>query len=141
LFTHKGDRNVVRKIIVNPPTVAPPLYGYYSNSVKVTAGPLLFITGLLGLDVQGRLIGADNAAAQTEQIFVNLKAILAASGATLEDVVQATVYLTDIEDMTAIRPVRARHFPKDGPASVLVAVSGLAFENAKIEMDAIAVVP
>jgi 2-iminobutanoate/2-iminopropanoate deaminase len=132
---------VVRKIIVNPSTVAAPQYGYYSNSVKVTAGPLLFITGLLGLDLEGRLVGADSAAAQTEQVFVNLKAILAASSATLEDVVQATVYLTNIEDMTAIRPVRAKYFPKDGPASVLVAVSRLAFENAKIEMDAIAVVP
>jgi reactive intermediate/imine deaminase len=132
---------VARKIIVNPPTVAAPQFGYYSNSVKVIAGPLLFITGLLGLDLEGRLVGADSAAAQTEQIFVNLKAILAASGATLEDVVQATVYLTNIKDMTAIRPIRAKYFPKEGPASVLVAVAGLAFDDAKIEMDAIAVVP
>ena len=125
--------------VVNPETVAKPVRGYYSNSLRVSAGPLLFISGQLGIDRDGRFVGP-GAAAQMEQIFSNLQSILEASGATLASIVQCTLYLTDITDVSVIAPVRLKYFPKDGPASALVQVSALAYPEAKIEMDAIAAI-
>ena len=84
-----------RKRAINPKEVAPPLKGHYSNSVKVTAGPLLFIAGQISIEAQGRLVGAGDLRAQATQVLENIRAMLRANGAEMEDVVSVTVYVTD----------------------------------------------
>jgi endoribonuclease L-PSP len=69
-----------RKRAINPKEVAPPLKGHYSNSVKVTAGPLLFIAGQISIEAQGRLVGAGDLCAQATQVLENIRAILRANG-------------------------------------------------------------
>ena len=130
-----------RRQSVNPPGVAAPIRGYYSNSVRVSAGPLLFVAGQIPLDVDGNLVGKGDVAAQAEQVLKNIKAIVEASGATLADVIKVTVYVTDIGAHDRIAPISTRYFPKDGPASVLVQVARLVEPEILIEMDAIAAVP
>jgi reactive intermediate/imine deaminase len=130
-----------RKRAINPPSVAPPLKGHYSNSVRVTAGPLLFIAGQIAIEAQGRVVGAGDLRAQTVQVLENIRAILRANGADMEDVVNVTVYVTDIRAFHDIADIRLKYFPKDGPASTLVEVSRLALPEVLIEMSAIAVVP
>src|SRR5438094_5504211 len=112
-----------RKVAINPKEVAPPLKGHYSNSVRVTAGPLLFIAGQISIDAQGHIVGAGNLRAQATQVLENIRAILRANGADMEDVVNVTVYVTDISAFHDIADIRLRYFPKDGPASAIVEVS------------------
>ncbi len=126
---------------MNPPQVAPPIRPYYSNCVKVTAGPLLFISGQVGFDRKGRLAGKRDAKAQTAQALENIKAILKANGASMADVIKVTVFVTDMRHFEDIAAVRMRYFPKNGPASTIVEVSKLALPGLLIEIEAVAVVP
>src|SRR5579862_2334076 len=76
-----STRSSGRKIALNPPGVAKPIRGYYSNSVRVAAGPLLFIAGQVALDAEGRVVGKGDVRAQTVQVLENMRAILGAHGA------------------------------------------------------------
>jgi len=129
-----------RKTATNPPAVAAPIRGYYSNAVRVTAGPLLFVAGQVGVDRTGAVVGKDSAAAQAEQALKNIQDILAASDATMNDVVKVTVYVTDMKYLDEITPVRMKFFPANGPASVIVEVSRIAIPDLKVEIDAVAAV-
>ncbi len=131
--------NASRKTASNPPGVPSPIRGYYSNCVKVSAGPLLFVAGQVGMDVNGTI--PKDAGAQCELTLKNIETILAAHGATLADVVKVTVYVTDMKFLDEITPARLKAFPKDGPASAIVQVAGLAFPELKVEIEAVAVAP
>lgn len=130
-----------RKRAINPPGVAAPLKGYYSNSVRVTAGPLIFVAGQIALDSEGRLVGKDDLRAQAVQVLENIQTILRANGAAMSDVVKVTVYVTNMRAFNDIADIRMKYFPKAGPASVIVEVSRLALPDLLIEIEAIAVVP
>jgi enamine deaminase RidA (YjgF/YER057c/UK114 family) len=93
------------------------------------------------VDGAGRLFGGDDVVAQARQVFSNLGAVLAAGGATFADVVKVTVFLTDIDDRARINVVRQEAFGEARPASTLVEIAALAIPGARIEVDAVAVVP
>jgi 2-iminobutanoate/2-iminopropanoate deaminase len=120
---------------IRVPALAEPM-SHYTDAVR--AGDLLFVSGCLGVDGDGRLVGAD-VVTQSRQVLANVGAILAAAGATFADVVRVTVYLTDIADRVRINPVREEVFGDVRPASTLVEVSALALPGAKVEIDAVAV--
>jgi 2-iminobutanoate/2-iminopropanoate deaminase len=131
--------NRSRKVASNPPGVPAPIRGYYSNCVRVSAGPLLFVAGQVGIDANGAT--PKDAAAQCEQALKNIEVILRANGATMADVVKVTVYVTDMKYLDEITPARLRYFPKDGPASAIVQVGALAYPPLKVEIEAVAVAP
>jgi 2-iminobutanoate/2-iminopropanoate deaminase len=112
---------------------------HYTDAVR--AGDLLFVSGCVPVDGEGLLIGGDDVVAQARQVLENVGAVLAAAGATFADVVKVTVYLTDIADRAAINPVRQEIFGESRPASTLVEVSALAIPGAKLEIDAVALIP
>ena len=124
-----------RREEIRVPGLAEPI-SHYTDAVR--AGDLLFVSGFVPVDREGRLVGGDDVVAQTRQVFANLAAVLAAAGATFADVVKVTVYLTDIEDRARINPVRQEVFRDTRPASTLVEVSALATPGAKVEIDAVA---
>ncbi len=128
-----------RKVASNPPGVPAPIRGYYSNCVRVPSGPLLFVAGQVGMDVNGKI--PVSAAEQCELALKNIETILEGEGATLADVVNVTVYVTDMRYLDEITPARLKAFPKDGPASAIVQVAGLAFPELKVEIEAVAVAP
>jgi reactive intermediate/imine deaminase len=107
----------------------------------VLAGDLLFVSGVVAVDGEGRLVGGEDVVAQARQVFANMRAVLAAAGCGFEDVVKVTVFLTDIDDRPKINPVRQEVFGLARPASTLVEVARLAVDGAKIEVEAIAVTP
>ena len=109
-----------RKQALNPDAVAAPLKPYYSNAVRSDAGPLLWISGQVALDRDGKLVGEGDLCAQAVQVLDNIKAILTDADATMDDIVKVTVYVTDIAAFNDIADIRSRYFPKDGPASGLV---------------------
>ncbi len=112
---------------------------HYTDAV--VAGELLFISGLLGVDGQGELVGADDVVAQTRQVFENMRAVLDDAGCGFEDIVKVTVYLTDVDDRPKINPVRQEVFGDARPASTLVEVSRFAIPGAKVEIEAVALIP
>jgi reactive intermediate/imine deaminase len=124
---------------IDVPGQAAPI-SHYAHAVRAE-GPLLFVSGIVPVDGDGRLVGGDDVVEQTRAVFANLAQILAAGGAEPADVVKVTVFLTDIADRPRINPVRQEAFGAARPASTLVEVSGLAVPGAKIEIEAIAVVP
>jgi 2-iminobutanoate/2-iminopropanoate deaminase len=123
---------------IRVPELAEPI-SHYTDAVR--AGDLLFVSGFVPVDGEGHLVGGDDVAVQTRQVFANLGAVLAAAGTTFADVVKVTVYLTDIADRVCINPVRQEFFGETRPASTLVEVSALAVLGAKLEIEAVALVP
>jgi 2-iminobutanoate/2-iminopropanoate deaminase len=112
---------------------------HYADAVR--AGDLLFVSGVVAVDGEGKLVGGDDVVAQAEKVFESIGAILAAAGASAQDVVKVTLFVTDIDDRPKINPVRQRFFGETRPASTLVEISKLAIPGAKIEVEAVAVLP
>ena len=125
---------MTRRTEIRVPALAEPV-SHYTDAVR--AGDLVFLSGFVPVDGDGRLVGGDDVVAQVRQVFANLAAVLDAAGATFADVVKVTVYLTDIADRAAINPVRQEVFGAARPASTLVEVSALVTPGAKVEIDAV----
>ena len=124
----------------NPASVAAPLKPHYSNSIRVEGGPLLFISGQVALDKQSKLVGKGDIRAQATQVLENIKAIIEANGGTMNNIVQVTVYVRDIDAFNSISDIRESYFPNDGPASAIVEVSALAWPEFLIEIAAVATI-
>jgi 2-iminobutanoate/2-iminopropanoate deaminase len=111
---------------------------HYTDAVL--AGDLLFVSGCVPVDADGRLVGGEDVVAQARQTFTNVGAVLAAGGSSFADVVKVTIFLTDVADRPTINPIRQEFFGDARPASTLVEVSRVAIPGAKIEVEAVALV-
>ena len=122
---------------INPPTLAPPT-GY----THVTIGPdgrTVHIAGQVAMDSTGALVGAGNFTAQVERAFENVRLALAAVGATFDDVLKMTTYVTDASRVAEFRAVRNRVLrPAQVPANTFVQVGALARPEWMIEIEAVA---
>jgi 2-iminobutanoate/2-iminopropanoate deaminase len=115
---------------------APKAIGPYSQAV--VADNVVYTAGQVALDpTSGELVGT-SVAEQTEQVLKNIAAVLAASGASLGQVVKTTVYLADMADFSAMNEVYARHFGGHRPARSTIQAAGLP-KGARVEIDAVAV--
>ena len=111
-----------------------PSVGPFSAAVK--AGNTIYVSGQVALDPKtGKLIAGD-VAAQTEQIFKNLGAVLEAAGKSFADVSRVGVYLTSMGDFAAMNAVFAKHFEAPYPARTTIGVAALPL-GASVEMDLI----
>jgi reactive intermediate/imine deaminase len=124
---------------LNPPTLSTPTG--YTHVVQVRGGRTIYIAGQVALDKSGNVVGKGDFAAQTTQVFENLKSALAAGGATFDNLVKVTTFVTDLSQMQTLRSIRARYYGKNAPASTLVQITKLASDDLMIEIEAIAVVP
>lgn len=123
---------------MNVPGMTPPIG--YSYAVKKTGQPV-FIAGQVAIDGAGCVVGEGDADAQTEQVFQNLRRVVAACGGTMNDVVKINVYVTDAKYRPAIAAARNRHFaPGQMPASTYVVVSALAIPQLLVEVEAVAII-
>ena len=118
--------------------LAEPL-SHYTHAVR--AGDLLFVSGCIPVDSEGHLVGGDDVVAQARQVLENVGAALTAARASFADVAKVTIYLTDVDDRERIDPVRREFFGDARPASTLVEVSRLAIPGARIEVEAVAILP
>jgi reactive intermediate/imine deaminase len=112
---------------------------HYTDAVR--AGDTIWISGMLGVDSAGTIVGGADAVAQAEQVFRNLAVVLDHAGADFGDVVKVVVYLIDIEHRVPINAVRQRYFGAARPASTLIEVSALAVPGALVEIDAVVYAP
>lgn len=124
---------------INPPSLSTPTG--YTHVVEVVRGKTIYIAGQVALDKSGNVVGKGDFAAQATQVFENLKAALAAAGATFDHLVKVTTFVTDMSHIAALRTIRGKYYRKNAPASTLVQIGKLAHEDLMIEIEAIAVVP
>jgi len=136
-FAQSSRRQGIRYL--NPPSLSMPTG--YSHVVEVNSGRTIYIAGQVALDKSGNVVGKGDFAAQTNQVFENLKLALASVGATFDNVVKINTYVTDMSKVQTLRDIRAKYYGKSAPASTLVQVGKLAREELMIEIEAIAVVP
>lgn len=120
----------------SPASVAAPS-GPYSHAVEIPANArVLHLAGQVGVAPDGK-VPADFDG-QATQCWKNIKAILAAAGMGVEDLVKCTHFLTRAEDVAAYGKVRARELGEARPASTLLVISALARPGLLVEVEAIA---
>lgn len=128
---------MTRKIICTDQAPAP--VGPYNQAIAAT-GQMLFVAGQIPLDPQSGAIVGEDVSQQTQQVLTNLKAVLTAAGATLEDVVKTTVFLADMNDFPAMNAVYAEFFAEEtAPARACVEVARLP-KDVRVEIDCIAAI-
>jgi len=108
----------------------------YSHVVR--AGDLVVVSGQVALDEKGGVVGPDDAVAQASQAFENLRRTLTAAGASFDDVVKLTIFVTDPAIRPAVSELRNSLFAEPRPASTYLIVAGLADPSLLIEVEALA---
>jgi 2-iminobutanoate/2-iminopropanoate deaminase len=107
----------------------------------VRAGRIVFVSGCVATDGQGRVVGGNDVVAQARQVHENIKRCLAAAGATFGDICKVTVFLRNINDREKVNAIRREYFGAHRPASTLVEISRLVRDDYLIEIEATAVLP
>ncbi|HEX6469758.1 MAG TPA: RidA family protein [Streptosporangiaceae bacterium] len=122
---------------ISAPAGVAPSSGY--THVVTGPGRLAAIAGQMAFDEAGELVGADDPAAQARQVFTNMRRCLAAAGATFDDVIKLTYYVTDIAYVPRILAVRDEFVDsRRPPASTVVQVVALYRPDLLLEVDAFA---
>ncbi len=136
-----GDRyNPAMKTYPTSPDLSTPRG--YSHVVLASGSRTVYVAGQIAMDKDGTVVGAGDLRAQTTQVLENVKAALAAAGATFADVVKQNTYIVNLkaDDLPILREVRSQYFTSENPpASTLVGVTALAFEGLLVEVEVVAV--
>ena len=131
------ERVIVREVVRTEAAPAPFQGAPYSQAIK--ANGFVFVAGQLGLRPGASEMVSDEIGAQTEQVFANLRAILEASGSSLDRIVKTTVFLQSLGDFPGMNEVYAKHVGDTPPARSTVEVAKLP-SGALVEIEAIALV-
>ena len=115
--------------------------GSYSPGWEVSNGRLIYVAGQIPWDADGQTVAKGDVAGQTRQVFENIAAVLAESGASLNDVIKLTIFSADISYRNTINQVRSETFTEPYPASTQVAVAALVDPEWMVEIEAVAFVP
>ncbi len=119
---------------------APAAVGPYSQAVDVTGGSrMIFCSGQIPLDPATNEIVGETIQEQTHRVMKNLEAVLAEAGASMNNIVKTTIYLTDLNDFAGMNEVYATFFSETPPARATAIVAHLP-KGARLEIDALAVV-
>src|SRR5438552_18781213 len=125
----------------NPPPLSKPTGYTHIVEVDMSRTKMVYISGQVALDKDGKAVGEADMKAQAEQVFKNLEAALTAAGAKFSDIVKMNTYVTDMDKAPAVREVRTRYFGDTTPASTLVQVVKLARPELMLEIEIIAALP
>lgn len=130
---------------INPPSVPAPA-GMYSHVARMAPGELAFIAGQVAVDQKGNVVGVGDLAAQVDQVFANLGAILKDLGTDFESVVQFTTYLTKADSIPVWMSARGAVYPKlfpggQYPPNTLLVIDRLVKPEFLLEIEAITRVP
>lgn len=116
----------------------------YSQAALIDLGKatLVIISGQIPFDQQGNLVGPGDMGLQTEQVFRNIRTVLAEAGGNLDHLVKIGIFLSDMSKLNAFRDVRNKFInPERPPASTLVEVSRLFRDDVMLEVEATAIIP
>jgi enamine deaminase RidA (YjgF/YER057c/UK114 family) len=105
----------------------------------VRVGGRIYVSGQVALDGDGAVVGVGDMAAQARQTFANIRAVLAEGGASMDDVVKITAYITDMSRYAEYAAARAEAFGGGAlPASATVTTPALVMPDLLVEIEAIA---
>lgn len=116
---------------------APAAIGTYSQAINHNG--TVYLSGQIPLVPATMELVSDDFEQQTVQVFENLKAVMAAAGGTLNDMVKVQIYLTDLSNFATVNEVMARYFDQPYPARAAIGINQLP-RGAQIEIDGIATV-
>ena len=125
---------------VNPPGVWSP-FGAFSMAVIQGAGQVVHLKGQVALDVEGHVVANGDMRGQTRKTLENIRAVLAAMGGRMEDVVSLTHYVTDIDAFMTTGDIRREFFGEPYPVTTTVQVVRLYHPDLVVEITAIAEIP
>jgi len=125
---------------LNPAGLANHRASIYSQVVTVSGGRTVYLAGQVSRNDHGETVGIGDVRAQTEQVIQNLRTALIAVGGDLTNLVNVTVYTTDLRYMPLIDEVRRRHFDGALPVSTLLEVRKLSQPEYLVEISGIAVI-
>ncbi|WP_396445849.1 NAD(P)-binding domain-containing protein [Actinomadura sp.] len=141
LADHTRRTAQMRVTLGNPATVPAPPNPAYSHTAYVTQGPMLYVSGQIALDENGKVDAPGDMTRQSEVVMSLLERILAAHGAGFADVVNIRTFLTDMDLRAEYGAVRSRYFTGAPPTSTTVEVPRLFHPDALIEVEIVAAVP
>ena len=107
----------------------------------IQVGELLFVSGQVAQDNEGNVVASGDCEAQACQVMSRMRTIVEGAGASMQDVVKITTFLTDVADYPAFNKVRSETFPSSPPASSTVIVAGLVRPEFLVEVEAVVLVP
>jgi enamine deaminase RidA (YjgF/YER057c/UK114 family) len=113
----------------------------YSQVAVVESGRLAFIAGQLARDPDGNVVGKGDMAAQIRQVCANIRVALAAVGATPDDLIKTTTFVTDLDAFFAAVDARTDFFGAQPPTSTTIQVSRLSHPDFLVEIEAVAALP
>lgn len=116
--------------------------GSYSPAKKIDLGGyyLVFVSGVQAPKDNNHKVVTDDVEEQTKLVFEDIAKILHLADATIDDVVKAVIYITDMNDFDKISKIRGEYFKNAMPVSTLVEVNRMTRDGAKIEIEVTAVV-
>lgn len=112
----------------------------FNISSAFRVGDLVFVSGQVGVNDQGEIIGRDDFGTQARQAFDNLRRVLEAAGSSLDQVVKVTILVTDMDHFAEVVELRAEFFTAPYPADTVCEVSALAYPGLMFEIEAVAMV-
>ena len=129
---------------INPPTLAPPVMGLYTQVTVASPVRLVFVAGQVAIDANGQLVGRDDYPAQARQAFANVKLAVEAAGATGRDITSYCVHVVryHVDVLMPVFNAGREVFGDEWPlcSSMLLGVDALALPEWLIEIDATAVI-
>ena len=128
------------KTQITSPKIGKPS-GHFAHATVVEArGRIVFVSGMLAKDFEGKIVGVGDIEKQTIQVCENIKAAMEAAGGTLDDICRVDVFVRNMEQFDTIHKVRRQYFTGAPPASTMVETPKMTTPDALIEMSAIAVI-
>ncbi|MDP6404372.1 MAG: RidA family protein [Alphaproteobacteria bacterium] len=103
-------------------------------------GDTVYLSGNVAFDADGNIVGENDVYAQSKQIFQNIEEALASAGASMEEVIKITTYVTDISRYGEFSKARNEAFPGGVPATTAIAASALVLPELLVEIEAIAII-
>lgn len=115
--------------------------GSYSPAKKIDLGSfyLIFVSGVQAPKDDNHRVVTDDVEEQTKLVFEDIITILQQADATIDDVVKAVIYITDMNDFDKISAIRGEYFKNAMPVSTLVEVNRMTRDGAKIEIEVTAI--
>ena len=117
-------------------------FGYYSQAVKIDLGAktMIITAGQIALNDEGKPVAPGDFTKQAKFIFGRIEQVLEAAGASIDDVVKAQFFITDISKYSEVSTVRNEYFANARPATTMVEISNTVAEGCDIEIEVMAII-